>query len=212
MMKELFLLRHGEADHLVRDLMGGWSDTHLTERGRLQARRAGQRLAQLLAGQPFQFYCSDLARARETADEVARVLGVEPVLAPEAREWNNGDAANLTREQAKRIELPCIGNRLDWIGFPRAESWRQMNLRIRGFLDRIAGDPHDRTLLVAHGNCGIAVVHAWLGLSEEYWLRVSYAQDPCALTRLGTTPAGERIILQLNDTSHLADPAINVPD
>ncbi len=31
-IKELILLRHGESEHLVRGLTGGWTDTPLTRR------------------------------------------------------------------------------------------------------------------------------------------------------------------------------------
>ena len=39
------MIRHGEAEHLVTDLIGGWTDTKLTERGRLQAEALGSRRA-----------------------------------------------------------------------------------------------------------------------------------------------------------------------
>jgi phosphohistidine phosphatase SixA len=38
-MQELILVRHAEAEHLVSDLTGGWTDSSLTNRGRRQAER-----------------------------------------------------------------------------------------------------------------------------------------------------------------------------
>ena len=33
----IILVRHGEAEHMISDLTGGWTDSHLTEAGRAQA-------------------------------------------------------------------------------------------------------------------------------------------------------------------------------
>ncbi|MFB6367225.1 phosphoglycerate mutase family protein [Paenibacillus elgii] len=34
----MYLIRHGEAEHLLKGVVGGWSDTPLTENGRVQAK------------------------------------------------------------------------------------------------------------------------------------------------------------------------------
>ena len=48
-MRDLVLLRHGEAEHHVRGLTGGWTDLALTAEGRRQANTAAVRLGELLA-------------------------------------------------------------------------------------------------------------------------------------------------------------------
>lgn len=59
-MRELLVVRHGESEHLATGLTGGWTNAHLTERGRAQARLTGARLARLLRGRSLTFCSSDL--------------------------------------------------------------------------------------------------------------------------------------------------------
>jgi probable phosphoglycerate mutase len=47
-LKELILIRHGEAEHLLLGRVGGWSDSKLTDLGRRQARITGARLLECL--------------------------------------------------------------------------------------------------------------------------------------------------------------------
>ncbi|MDA8439672.1 MAG: 2,3-bisphosphoglycerate-dependent phosphoglycerate mutase [Propionibacterium sp.] len=72
----LVILRHGESSANADELFTGLLDVPLTERGRDEARRAGEQL--LEAGLwPSHWVCSPQLRARQTADELRRV-GSEP--------------------------------------------------------------------------------------------------------------------------------------
>ncbi|WP_435225776.1 2,3-bisphosphoglycerate-dependent phosphoglycerate mutase [Streptomyces sp. Tue6028] len=65
--RTLVLLRHGESVWNARDLFAGWADVPLSERGRGQARRCGELLAE--AGLlPDVVHTSLLGRAIATAD------------------------------------------------------------------------------------------------------------------------------------------------
>jgi len=67
-MKDAYLIRHGEA----RSGPSGMDrDFHLTDLGRRQARRCGERLAERNV-RPARIYASRLTRARETAEIIAR--------------------------------------------------------------------------------------------------------------------------------------------
>ena len=67
-MDTIILIRHGEGEHMVSDLTGGWSQVPLTENGRAQARAVASRLKRDLEGVDFAFYSSDLKRAYQTAE------------------------------------------------------------------------------------------------------------------------------------------------
>ncbi len=87
MSKDIYLVAHGEAQHHVQGLVGGWYDSDLTELGHRQAQAIAGRLAERLAGAPSaEVYASDLRRTAQTAAPIARVLGVEPVLWRDLRE------------------------------------------------------------------------------------------------------------------------------
>jgi broad specificity phosphatase PhoE len=85
LMNELILVRHGESEYMVNGLTGGWTDTPLTELGRMQAEATGKRLATVMK-EPYAFYCSDLRRAAETAHIISAQLGKAPVLTADLRE------------------------------------------------------------------------------------------------------------------------------
>ena len=52
MSKDIYLVAHGEAQHHVQGLVGGWYDSDLTELGHRQAQAIAGRLAERLAGAP----------------------------------------------------------------------------------------------------------------------------------------------------------------
>lgn len=68
-MGRILLLRHGETDWNRVDRIQGWGDIALNERGRKQARVAGQFLANRYPDTD-RIVSSDLPRAAETADAV----------------------------------------------------------------------------------------------------------------------------------------------
>lgn len=201
-MKELIVVRHGEADHMVTNLTGGWSDSHLTGLGRRQALLTGQRLASLIGDRRFRFFTSDLARTAETADIIAERIGARPEPTAGLRELNNGAAAGLTHEDAARIAIPISAPLVDWAPYPDAESWRAMCNRVVGFLDGL-DTAQDLTLLVLHGGSGNAAICWWLGLGIGAH-NIAFDLDPCSISRFAVNRWGERTILKLNDTAHLA--------
>ncbi|MFF2089474.1 histidine phosphatase family protein [Paenibacillus sp. NPDC058174] len=202
-MKELILIRHGEAEHLLSGVVGGWTDTKLTELGRAQAKCTGQKLAEWLSDAAVRLYCSDLSRAKETAQIIGRALGSEPVPGEDLRELNNGIAANLTAGEADKVRNPITEPVIDWVPYPEAESWRMMYARLSAFMDKFKNDTSDDViLLVSHSNAMISLIHYWLEFPPDMF-KVSFDIEPCSITRLRINKWGERTIAKLNDTSHL---------
>lgn len=203
-MNQIILLRHGEADHTERGLTGGWTDSHLTPLGREQAQITGEWLAGPLEDVPFRLYSSDLRRAGQTAEIIGECVGIEPVYDQDLREFNNGQAANMTVEQAQRIQLPMNRPLAEYVPYPGAENWAAMNERVCVALDVIAEHGPDVVVVIAHTLSGTCIVHWWLGLGQEHWGRVSYDFEPCSITLLTMNVFGQRTISRLNDTRHLA--------
>lgn len=198
-LRELIIVRHGQAEHMVKGLTGGWTDTPLTDLGRRQAALTGPALAALIGDRPFAFYASDLARAAETASIIAFGLNAKPTSAPELRELNNGEAAGLTEQEAARIANPMTEPLLDWRPYAGAENWREMSERVVAFLESLRGD---LTLLVLHGGSANAAITWWLGLGIGEKM-ISFELDPCSISRFAVNKWGERTVLKLNDTAHL---------
>jgi len=139
---ELLLVRHGETDWNAERRWQGHADPPLNERGRAQARE----LAERLTGERIDaLYTSDLCRARQTADEVAARLGLDPVPVADLREVDVGEWSGLTHAE---IEAR----------WPGAERWQvgetpdAMAERVVAAVRRIAdAHPGGRVLIVSHG-------------------------------------------------------------
>lgn len=204
MIKYLYLIRHGEAQHLVGEgLTGGWTDSDLTEKGRMQAHVTGKRILDLLGKSDFKFYCSDFSRAKETAEIIGSYIDHNPLPVWELREQNNGNAANLSTVEARKIAYPISEPLMDWIHYPNAESWRGLNARVFEFMNGIKQESKETVIIVSHRRTILAIIHWWLEFSEDYIKRVSFDIEPCSLTYLRINKWGEKTVSRLNDTLHL---------
>ncbi len=205
-MERLIIVRHGFPDHMVDGLTGGWTDSHLTELGRQQARATGPRVAELLDGRDYVFCSSDLSRTMETAEEIAQSVGTSPRPEPALREQDFGEANNITDAEAERIALhPDHGPVVDRVFFPGAETWREMMQRVFGYLDGLAADGVDTALLVSHAGASTCIVFWWLGIPLERWPDVQFEFDLCSITELVVGEFRGRRVLRLNDVRHLGE-------
>ncbi len=95
--RTLLLARHGETSWNHEARWQGHTDIALNQRGREQAAALAERLRPLALGRIFS---SDLGRARETAQIVARQLAVPTVVVdPRLRERGFGAFEGLTRDE-----------------------------------------------------------------------------------------------------------------
>ena len=203
-MHRLILIRHAQSEHHIQGLTGGWTDLPLSQHGRAQARVLADYCRRHLAGEPsLCLFSSDLARAAQTAAYVAAALGVDVQLESALREINNGIAAGLTGDAARRIELPVTDPVIDWVPYPKAESWRMMNDRVFAGMDRLEYACPSTAVVVTHGNAGVAVIQWWLRLGERCRQGISFELDPASFSELAINPWQERTIVRLNDTGHL---------
>ena len=165
-MTTLLLARHGETDWNRELRIQGSSDIALNELGREQARV----LAQELADVPLDaIYSSDLSRARETAEAVAKTHALEVRLDSRLRERAFGSWEGLTREDV--AALPN-GSRHD------GESDDEVRERVLAAVQAIADvHPGEQVLVVGHGGSLNALWHHAVGERVERWAN-------CAVYRL----------------------------
>jgi probable phosphoglycerate mutase len=177
-------------------------DPPLSPRGLAQARELALRLAgHRLAG----FYCSDLLRARQTAEPIARALGLAPVLEPALREIGLGAWEGKSREELLR-EYPE-----QWAAWVREPSWdlipggegaqafeRRVGRILGEILDR---HPAGDVLCVTHGGVIQVALLSVVG-------RRSHGQFPFRIDNASLSViqwAGDQAaITAVNDTCHLA--------
>lgn len=138
----LFLIRHGETEENRLRILQGHLPGTLTPEGILQARERAEDLANAQA--PFDLLlCSDLHRARRTADIIgARLhLAVRPTPLLRERDWGSITGRRIEEVISTANEAPGV------------ESVEAMSSRARILLDVIRTDYPDaqRVLLVSHG-------------------------------------------------------------
>lgn len=114
----IILVRHGEATHHTQRLTGGWTDSQLTDKGRAQIKAAAVKLARDFAGRncKLRILASDLQRASASAQIIAEELGFKGEIehCRFLREKNNGIAAGMTEEEAKKHFCKLLPSR-SWI-------------------------------------------------------------------------------------------------
>lgn len=211
----IILVRHGEATHHTQNLTGGWTDSDLTAKGQAQLKALGKKLAQdlspaAISTMKLRIMASDLKRAAESANIIADALGCPERVETHKflREKNNGDAAGMTEEAAKRIyRRPATDQELDHRNYPGGETRREFYQRsVQGMLAS-ADWEQENLIVVAHKGTVQNLIFAWLGMDMEKVrdLGLSVDIEPASLTVLGINKWREHTVFRLNDTSHLRE-------
>jgi phosphoserine phosphatase len=167
----LLLARHGQSDWNAARRWQGRADRPLTERGREQAFALAARLAHI---ELQAVYSSNLRRARETAEAVARAQGLEVVEVPDLAEVDVGSWSGLTRDEAEERFPDGYRRWLDGRpGWDDGETYEQMADRVLVAVQAIAAEHEgERALIVAHGG-PIRAIHAdTLGLDVHSYRRL----------------------------------------
>ena len=144
-MADLYLVRHGQTELNVQNILQGWQDSPLTERGREQA--LATRTAFAARGVAFDHvYSSPLGRARRTAELIVGE-GRSIALVDDLREWHLGSLEGTSNR--KMPPQP-------WGDYPVAfggESESELRARMVAALSRIMARPqHNCVLAVSHGS------------------------------------------------------------
>jgi 2,3-bisphosphoglycerate-dependent phosphoglycerate mutase len=169
---KLILIRHGQSLWNAEDRFTGWVDVPLTDLGRQEARRAGERLR----GVPFEVaYTSTLTRAQETLSIALETLGVSvPIIRDQAlNERHYGDLQGLNKARTAEkfgAEQVKVWRRSFDIPPPNGESLKDTAERTLPFFERcILGDIAlgKNVLVVAHGNSNRSIVMKLDRLSGE---------------------------------------------
>ncbi|SFT96839.1 probable phosphoglycerate mutase [Geodermatophilus amargosae] len=211
MATELYLVRHGEAVANVEPVIGGMhGDAGLTARGRKQARLLEHRL-RYRPVPADRLVSSSLPRALETAEYVARALGL-PVLRDDGlQELRPGEADGLTVEQWRARYRGGDETPGTWDPYrefsPSGESWATFLARACGALSRLVARHRDETVVAV---CHAGVVEASFALAFGLGAsgnRVDCAPSNTSLTHWRHRPSSagepEWKLVSFNDADHL---------
>jgi len=202
-MTELVLIRHGETD-MNRELrFQGQVNVALNEVGHAQA----QRIAGRMAGEKADaVYVSDLLRACQTADPIARELAIPYVKEQGLREQAFGRVDGMKVEDIQREHPQAWAG---WLRFeqdfamPEGESTRRFHARVMEAVQRlVAAHPDETVVIVTHGGVLDMIYRTArsLGLDGPRQGEIPNA----GLNRI-RVEEGRIEILAWADTRHLAD-------
>jgi broad specificity phosphatase PhoE len=201
----LYLIRHGQSEGNAEGRFGGHGPTPLSARGREQA----ERTAKLLAKEGIDaIYSSDLQRAVETAEPLARLLDLPIVTRDTFRERNVGVLQGLTFDESKEKfprDYYALVNRNIHHVITEGESYRQLLKRISTELNNILRE-HQRQRVAIFSHTGaicfmtlhlLGAIHR--NTKQTPWLITSN----CGINRFEIRGPRNVRVLALNDTRHL---------
>ena len=197
----LIAVRHGETAWNVDTRIQGQLDIGLNATGLWQAQRAGQALADERIGA---IYASDLSRAWQTAEEIAKPHGLTVQAEPGLRERAFGRFEGMSFAE---IEATLPEDARRWRERdPEFEPEGGESLRVfRDRVTRVAAElaarhPGELVTLVAHG--GVMDVLYRAATRQELQAPRTWQLGNAAINRMLWTPEGFSLV-GWSDTAHL---------
>jgi len=202
-MKRIITIQHTQSVHHTNGMIGSWTDWDLTDLGKEQANNIGIKLKEELSKDSvYVMYSSDLKRAKQTAEIVAKHLNLKPVINEVLRERNLGSAVGksvqwLRENQTaweKTIDDRCV---------PDAESRRETWKRLEPFYNDIVSSEDKNIIIVSHGDT-LSIFNAmWLGLKPDDLNNCDLFGFAGGVSHFIEDDNGKHIIKRLSDMSYI---------
>ncbi len=201
----LFLVRHGATSATEEDRFSGSSGAELSEQGRWQAERLGERLAHL---EIAAIYSSPLSRALETARIVGGHCRLEPVTREGLKEIGHGHWEGMKRRD---VEHEFTSEYAAWEAdpFTFAPNGGESGLTVLAralpvIRDIVTSHSGSQVLVVSH-KATLRLILSSLLAFDPRGFRDRLDQSPACLNVVDfRDPARARLML-FNDTSHYAE-------
>lgn len=146
----IYFVRHGESVDDIEDRYGGWADYPLTKKGLRTARETGEKLKQKNL-EAEMILTSPLLRAKQTAEEIGRILNLSVAVNQYLKERNTYGllcGVNKTEAREKYPELvAAFENNQPIAGY---EPYEQFLPRVKEILKRLSSVGHKKIICVTH--------------------------------------------------------------
>lgn len=177
MSKIIYFIRHGETNWNAERRMQGQWESDLTERGRQQADKNAETVANLGVDA---IYASPLRRARHSAEALSQRTDHDLIFDDRLKEWNAGDwSGHLYAEVVEKWPEEWTAWRADMWNYrpPGCENFQDLARRGGDFLNDILVTEHQRIAVVSHGFIGRAMMLVLAKLQPDDALRLHTAND-----------------------------------
>jgi probable phosphoglycerate mutase len=199
------LVRHGATTATEEGRFSGSSGVELSEQGRQQAARLGERLSQHNIAA---IYSSPLSRALDTARIIGTYCRLEPITRDDLREIGHGHWEGLTREE---VEQQFASEYAAWEADPftfapaGGESGVAVLARALPVIrDIVTSHAGERVLVVSHKATLRLLLSSLLGFDARGY-RDRLDQSPACLNVVDFRDSVHARLMLFNDTSHYAD-------
>jgi probable phosphoglycerate mutase len=194
---ELILIRHGLPLRVERE-DGSPADPGLSEKGIGQAAK----LARWMETEKLDaIYSSPMARAKETADPLSEVKGIEITIESGIAEFDNQSSVYIPMEELKAKDYKR------WLELVEGGFSEQFDLTsfkkeaLESIEKIILENSGKRVAAVCHGG----VINVWaahvLGIDKYLFFPPEYT----SINRFRASSSGVRSLISLNETGHLRD-------
>jgi probable phosphoglycerate mutase len=203
----LILVRHGETALSAERRFSGRGDPVLTTKGQAQALAAAARVSTLVGDAEAVVVSSPLSRARQTATEIAGVLGVPEVVVEDALvecdfgRWEGAGFADVRRAWPVRLD--------EWLGStavcpPDGESFDEVAARVGPAVGKLRDAyPGKVIVIVSHVTVIKLILRDALDGGRRFLHQLHL--DPASVSVVDTWPDAGVSVRLVNDTSHLGD-------
>ena len=198
---KLFITRHGTTEWNVSRILQGWGDSKLTVEGKLRAVKLGERLSDI----DFDIvYSSPQNRALETAKLIIGDKDTKIITHDGLREigfgtWE-GMELDIIEEQFSELYYTYRNNPEDYIPLD-GESFKDLFLRVGGFLEEIKTKDAENILIVTHGVTIKAMITIIKGLTlTEFSSLPVFTGTSLNICEVKN---GKLELILENDTSHI---------
>ncbi|MPZ22336.1 MAG: histidine phosphatase family protein [Dehalococcoidia bacterium] len=218
---QIYLIRHAQSRPNVEPIIGGMKgDTGLTDVGRLQAARLGERLQGGDIAPDF-LYSSTLPRAKETVEYVGSALGLPVEFDDDLQELRPGECDGMTWD-----DYVARYGRYDFRNpyrpmSPGGEAWADFLVRVGRTLTRMRIEHEGKTIVaVTHGGFIDGAVYQFMGVGNTYGIGFRTLNASITHWQYGPGDYGRPprwVLASYNDAAHIGDlltppePAVPLP-
>ncbi len=207
----LYLIRHGQSAGNAEGRFGGHSPTPLSELGQKQA----EVTAQLLSKEKIHaIYSSDLLRAVQTAEPLAKLLDLQIITADAFRERHIGVLEGLTFDESKQKypqDYYALINRNIQHVITKGESYRQLLRRTTSALNEIFTIHRGEKVVIFSHTGAICYMTLYLlgAINRKTQTTPWLVTSNCGINRFEIRGRNNVRVLAVNDTRHLQKPTGN---
>ncbi|MGI6778620.1 MAG: histidine phosphatase family protein [Acetivibrionales bacterium] len=202
MKTRLIFIRHAEAEGNYKRIFHGWTDSEITERGHIQAKKVAERLKNVDIDV---IYSSSLKRTLQTAEYIAAEKGLAIIRTDKLKEINGGDWEGeewSILPEKWPYEYDTWENKPHIHKMPNGESIEEMQKRVVKEVKYIVSNNKGKNIcIVTHGTAIKALMCYFYRCELEKMLTIPW-YDNTAVTIVDYEDDEFKILLE-GDASHL---------